>query len=35
MVVGQYPDLLQPADAPVKVAILRTIGRVLRLNVPD
>jgi mannose-6-phosphate isomerase-like protein (cupin superfamily) len=35
MVVGQYPDLLQPADAPMKVAILRTIGRVLRLNVPD
>jgi mannose-6-phosphate isomerase-like protein (cupin superfamily) len=35
MVVGQYPDLLLPADAPMKVAILRTIGRVLRLNVPD
>jgi hypothetical protein len=35
MVAGQYPDLLQPADTPMKAAILRTIGRVLRLNVPD
>jgi mannose-6-phosphate isomerase-like protein (cupin superfamily) len=37
MVVGQYPDLILPADVPIRVAmpILRTAGRILRLNVPD
>jgi mannose-6-phosphate isomerase-like protein (cupin superfamily) len=37
MVVGQYPDLIEPADVPMRVGmpILRTLGRVLRLNVPD
>jgi mannose-6-phosphate isomerase-like protein (cupin superfamily) len=37
MVVGQYPDLLRPADVPMKVAtpILRTLGKGLRLHVPD
>jgi mannose-6-phosphate isomerase-like protein (cupin superfamily) len=37
MLEGQYPDLLRPADVPMRVAmpILRTLGRTLRLNVPD
>jgi mannose-6-phosphate isomerase-like protein (cupin superfamily) len=37
MVVGEHPDLLHPADVPMKLAmpILRTLGKGLRLNVPD